>query len=68
MVFNPSPKVAAARDIANRFNKRMVIVLMLDEETMEFASYGATPTLCTRAKRLADKAYDAVYDALEDGE
>jgi hypothetical protein len=62
MAFNPSPKVAAARDIGAKFGKDQVIVLMIDSKTgtLEYASYGATRELCADAKRRADAAYDAV--------
>lgn len=63
MAFNPSPKVAAARDVAKRFGKNKVVILMLNERdgTMEYASYGDTPRECREAKRLADAVYDAAY-------
>ena len=64
MAFNPSPKVAAARDIARKFKKRQVIVLMLDDDTLEYASYGETKTLCDGAYKLADIAYSAVMKYL----
>lgn len=62
MAWNPNPKVAAARDIGTRFGKEQVIVLMLDmkSNTLEMATYGKTRELCAMAKRLGDKAYEAV--------
>jgi len=62
MAWNPSPKVAAARDIGQRFGKDQVIVLMIDTkaQTLEYASYGATKELCDKAKHLADAAYEAI--------
>jgi hypothetical protein len=65
MVFNPSPKVAACREVARKFKKKAVIVLMLDDDNLEYASYGETPALCNEAKKLADVAFDAVMKALE---
>lgn len=62
MAWNPSPKVAAARDIGKKFDKKMVIVLMLTDDTLEYISYGATPKLCGDAQKIADIAYDAVSD------
>jgi len=66
LAWNPSPKVASARDIGKRFKKDMVIVLMIDYEqgTLESVSYGTTPDLCDKAKQFADVAYDAVIKAL----
>ncbi len=67
MAFNPSPQVAAAREVARRFGKKQVIILMLDDYTLEYASYGEDKALCAGARRLADTAYDAVMEKLEDG-
>ena len=62
MVWNPSPKVAAARDIGKKFSKAQVIVLMIDQDdgTLEVASYGKTRELCADAKKIGDVAFDAV--------
>lgn len=66
MAFNPSPEVAAARDIAKRFKAKQVIVLMIsdngDDEHLQYASYGETKALCDDAKKIADAAFDAVMD------
>lgn len=58
-------RIQAARDLAERFGKEQVIVLMLDQKagTLEYASYGKTRALCADARRLADAAYDAVMYA-----
>jgi len=66
MAYNPSPKVAAARDIGEKFKKQQVIVLMIDIEngTLEYSSWGETKALCSDAKHLADKVYEAVMDAV----
>lgn len=66
MAFNPSPKVAAARDIARQFKKTQIVVLLIDQDagTLEYASYGETKELCKEAKILADVAYDAVMAKL----
>ena len=52
--------------MARKYGKSQVIIVMIDEEAgiIEYASYGETPALCDRAKRLADVAYDAIYDVL----
>ncbi len=65
MAWNPSPKVADAREIARKWNKQQVIIIAVDihAETLEYASYGETTTLCADAKRLADAAYEAVSNA-----
>ena len=62
MAWNPSSKVAAARDIGKRFGKDQVIVLMIDSKlgTLEYASYGKTKELCADAKALADIAFDSL--------
>lgn len=65
MAWNPSPKVAAARDIGKKFAKQQVIVLMIDLEagTLEYASYGETKVLCAEARKFGDAAFDAVMAA-----
>jgi len=62
MAWNPSPKVAAARDAGDRFGKDQVILLMIDRKqgTLEYAAYGKTKDLCKDAERLADIAYEAI--------
>ena len=66
MVWNPSPKVAMARDIGQRLRKDQVIILMIDEDerTLESVTYGRTKRLCDQAKKLGDIAYEAVIDAV----
>ncbi len=65
MAFNPSQKVAVARDIAKQFKKNQVIVIMLDDNhRLHCASYGATKALCADAKKLADVAFKAIDDEL----
>lgn len=61
MAWNPSPKVAAARDFGKEFGKDMVIILSVDQEgRLEYASYGKDKFLCNRARMLADKAFSAI--------
>lgn len=62
MALNLSPKIATAKDIATRFDKDQVIILMFDRKqgTLEYASYGATKSRCAGAKHLADIAFDAL--------
>jgi len=60
MVFNPSPKVAAARDFGNKFKKEMVIIISISGNEIEYASYGKTPALCTKARKVADHAFETI--------
>lgn len=66
MAYNPSPKVRDAADFAEKHDVEQVVILYVDRESDEvgYASYGETESLCDQARRLADAAYDAVYDAL----
>lgn len=66
MAWNPSPKVAAARDLGGKFGKRVVIVLMVDDDHLEYASWGQTRKLCDFGEVLAEAAYDAVMKELEE--
>ena len=66
MAWNPSPKVAAARDYGQKFGADQVIIIAIDNrrETIEAISYGETKRLCAETKGLADVAYKAVCDSL----
>ncbi len=65
MAYNPSPKVAAARDIGQRFSVPQVVVLLIDRErgVLEYASWGKTKVLCAEARGLGDAAFEAVVAA-----
>jgi hypothetical protein len=62
MAFNPSPKVAAAREIGKQFGVPVVVVLMVNQESgiLEYASYGETRVECNLGRELADVAFEAV--------
>lgn len=63
MAWNPSPKVAAARDFGEEFGKDLVIILSVDQEgRLEYASYGKNQFLCNQAQELADKAFNAIME------
>ena len=64
MAWNPSPKIATCRDVARKYSKEQVIIIMFDRKnnTMECASYGTTKLLCHDAGVLADCAFDAVME------
>ena len=69
MPWNPSPKVASARDLANKYRMNKVILILINERagTFESVSYGLTKKECEEAKVLADAAHNAVvkaYDAI----
>lgn len=68
MAWNPSPKVASAREIAKRFGFDQVVIIGISNRagTMESISYGETKGMCSHAKGLADKAYAAIYKAMEE--
>ena len=69
MAFNPSPKVAEARDLATKYRKTKVIIFMIDDDagTMEYASFGKDKAMCSDAGKLADVAYKAIFDHLSRG-
>lgn len=68
MAFNPSPKVADCRNIAQKWKKPQIIILAVDPiaGTLEYASYGESKANCDEAKRLADVAYQAIMDKYEE--
>lgn len=66
MAWNPSPKVAAARDFARKYNKVITIIVSLDTESIEVTSFGKTRRQCDEAKIIGDMLYNAVYDYFSD--
>lgn len=64
MAFNPSPKVRAAADVARKFEKDQVVIIMVDHSnnTLEYASYGKTGRLCNEARKLADSLYKSAMN------
>ena len=68
MAWNPSPKVADCRDIAEKWgNANEVIILALDvvKGEIQMATYGGTKAQCAEAKRLGDVAYNAIVAQCE---
>lgn len=64
MAFNPSPQVVAARDFAEKFKKRQVVVISMDDTRFSYCSYGVTKTECNKAKQLADCLFEATKEFL----
>lgn len=62
MSFNPAPQVAMARDFAKKFRKEQVVILSIDGDKLEYASYGRNKPLCDEAKKLGDVAFDAIME------
>lgn len=67
MPWNPSPKVAVARDYSLKFNKEMVIIISINNDQLGCVTYGKTKKLCKEAEVLGDIAYDAIYREYEKG-
>jgi hypothetical protein len=67
MAWNPSPKVAAARDYGKKFGFDQVVVIGINNRRniMASASYGVTKKSCDEARILADAAYDAVFEKID---
>lgn len=69
MAWNPSSKVAAARDIGQKFKKDQVIIIMIDNKQdpaeAEYISYGKSKLLCKDAKILADLIFDKILGISE---
>ena len=59
MAWNPSPKVAVAREAAQKLDRDMVVVFAFDAAsgTYESITYGATPKKCDHARRIADRLF-----------
>lgn len=66
MPYNPdSPKVKAAKEIAEKFGFDQVIVIGIDDSDgiISGVSYGTTKQKCNEAKSKMDAAYDAVRNS-----
>lgn len=68
MAFNPSPRVAAARDFGDKFGSDMVIILHLNSVSGEigYASWGKTRLLCEMAQGYANLAYEHIQKEVEE--
>ena len=68
MAWNPSPQIAVARDFGNQFHFDQVIIIGIDNRRniMSSASYGKTKKSCDECKILADAAYDAVFEKIDE--
>lgn len=65
MAWNPTPEVAATRDFGEKFGAdRVIVIYTTPQGKLGYASWGETRALCANTKRLAEVAYDAVYDAI----
>ena len=60
MAWNPSPKVAAARDYAQKFDKAMVLIIGFSPEGIEVVSFGKNKPLCEEAKKYGDRIVDCL--------
>ena len=64
MAWNPSPKVAIARDYAKKFEQEQVIILAIDEyNNLTYASYGKTKKLCDDTEEIANIAFKAIMES-----
>ena len=71
MAWNPSPEIADARALAEKWDQDMLIVIgvKFDKDAggrIKSVTFGRTKALCTRAKLLGDAAYDATVRAWKD--
>ena len=59
MVLKMTPKVAAARSMAQQFGRDIAVLVLVDLEgrTVEVASYGTDETKCSKGQALADALY-----------
>jgi len=59
MAWNPDPKVAAACDFGKKFGAdRVIILFVMPDDEIGYASYGKTPALCAQARIIADDLFD----------
>ncbi len=64
MAFNPSPKVAAARDYGRKYGKDVVVIVSFDENfgRYEIVSWGKNRELCQNGKIIGDELEKAVKE------
>ena len=63
MSWNPSPKVADCRDIANKWNVDQVIIVGIDSDGgIAVVSYGKTKQLCTVAKKFGEVIMESLQN------
>lgn len=64
MAWNPSPKVAAARDYGRKFDKEVVLIIAFpaDFSRYEIVSYGKTRELCAAADMVGCLLENAIRD------
>lgn len=62
MAWNPSPKVAVARDYGKKFDRDKVIIIAVNEASGQFEviSYGETNHKCGEVRITADNIYEMV--------
>jgi len=63
MAWNPEPKVAAARDYAEKFDAECVVIVSICHDgSCSMVSYGETRALCEEAKALSLHLHDKVQE------
>lgn len=62
MAWNPSPKIAAAREIGRQWRADIVVVLAFNTRTrtVEAVSYGESKLLCEVGKDIANQVVDKI--------
>jgi hypothetical protein len=62
MAWNPSPKVAVARDFGKKFNYDKVYIIGVNEPKgiFEIVSYGETKQKCDEAKICSNQIYEMI--------
>ncbi|MCO5250763.1 MAG: hypothetical protein M9949_04990 [Candidatus Kapabacteria bacterium] len=65
MAYNYSELVSDARHLGQKNKKNMVIIIMLDDETVNCASWGESKSLCGKAKTLADTCFSAIKNKIK---
>ncbi len=60
MAYNPSPKVREAERVGKKFGSDMVVIILIDSKTesIEYASWGKTPELCSEARQIGDELFE----------
>jgi hypothetical protein len=65
MAFNPSPKVAAARDYGNKFDRDIVVIISFNKKSSryEIVSYGKTKEFCNKGEMIGNLLERAICNS-----
>lgn len=55
-----NPNLNDAKNLAQKYDKDIVVIFHIDKEKFGYASYGNNKKLCKKAKSVADLCFDII--------